>query len=223
MERVKVALSSEQALFLHERAAALNSTPDELISALLDAVLMVVGQGDEQSVQERFVELADHYGEISKDLFVDDPDLCLDAVEGPGGEDAPSIAESDAGDEPAEVSAPEMSETEVQRAFGKLADRYEEISREVFGGQPPLSADLPDRHIYAVGIPISGEPGKADRLPSAVAKMERFLDLGAVRFDLRSDYIVHMQVPAGEQIVGPALVYLRPQAGLTGQHNSADS
>ena len=84
MERVKVALSSEQALFLHERAAALNSTPDELISALLDAVLMVVGQGDEQSVQERFVELADHYGEISKDLFVDDPDLCLDAVEGPG-------------------------------------------------------------------------------------------------------------------------------------------
>ena len=29
-----------------------------------------------------------------------------------------------------------MSETEVQRAFGKLADRYEEISREVFGDRP---------------------------------------------------------------------------------------
>ena len=129
-------LSSEQALFLHERAAALHSTPSELISVLLDAVLMVVGQGDQRSVQERFVELADHYGEISKDLFVDDPDLCLDVVEGTGGEDAPSIAESDAGDEPAEVSAPAMSETEVQRAFGKLADRYEEISREVFGDQP---------------------------------------------------------------------------------------
>lgn len=135
MERVKVALSSEQARFLHERAAALHSTPDELISALLDAVLMVVGQGDQQSVQDRFVELADHYGEISKDLFVDDPDLCLDVVEGPGGEDAPSIADSDAGDEPGEESAPELS-AEVQRAFVKLADRYEEISREVFGDKP---------------------------------------------------------------------------------------
>ena len=117
-----------------------------------------------------------------------------------------------------------MSETEVQRAFGKLADRYEEISREVFGGQPPLSADLPDRHIYAVGIPISGRaPAKPTGCHQLLREWNGFLDLGAVRFDLRSDYIVHMQVPAGEQIVGPALVYLRPQAGLTGQHNSADS
>ncbi len=148
-----MALSSEQARFLHERAAALHSTPDELISALLDAVLMVVGEGDQQSVQDRFVELADHYGEISKDLFVDDPDLCLDVVEGPSGGDAPSIAESDAGDEPAEESEPEASESEVQRAFAKLADRYEEISRQVFGDKSLVylrpQADSAGEHISA--------------------------------------------------------------------------
>lgn len=142
MEHLSLRLDAEQARFLNERASRLRSTPDALISSMLTALARLAAEADElgpdETVEDRMAAIAEHYASDGRDPLEDDPDLCLDvagtlSLTGDMPRKQPRRS-ADNTEPPAE-----MSNAEIEQAFGEIADHYEEIISEVFGDKPPLS------------------------------------------------------------------------------------
>ena len=226
MERLELALDAEQARFLAERASELRSTPDELVSSLLVYWLSLAREAEplreEETVQDRLAVIAERYAAASRELFADDPDLCLDVADAADADDrspeAAPGAEADA------APTDPLSEADVQQAFAEIAEHYAEISREVFGDEPALSAGLiSGRHRYAYGVPIPDKPRSEGWLSALIDSVERRRMQRPKRSTAPSHYIFHVWLPADEPIDGPALLYVEPEFSRREPPVAADS
>lgn len=118
--------------------------------------------GSDETVQDRMAVIAEHYVKESREFLEDDPDLCLDVADPPpaaSGRSQEQALPRGADDAPPPVA---MSNAEIEQAFAEIAEHYEEISREVFGDEPALSAGaLPERRMpaRAASPARAGSPG----------------------------------------------------------------
>ena len=217
MEQLKLELDAELARFLSERAQELRSTPDVLVASLLTHWHRIAHDkeplGSDETVQDRMAKVAEHYVDESREMLDDDPGLSLDVTTPPPGavgaaiqEQAPSRGSGDG--EP----AAQMSEAEIRQAFAEIAENYEEISREVFGVEPPLSAGpAPEHHLVAYRFSIPEKPQSANWTTAMIKSIESILTLRTKKRPPElSQLILHMRLPEGEQIDGPTLLFVEP-------------
>lgn len=225
MEPLKLVLDTEQAQFLNKRASELRSTPDELVLSLVRFWVHHAGGyeplGEGESVQDRMALIADHYADESRELLEDDPDLCLDVTDQTEFAGATFRAQDLPRGTDDEEPHSEMSEADVEQAFAEIAEHYEQISREVFGEEPALSVDaLPDRNLIACRFTVLEEP---QRTNWASALLERILAVWRWKRPTEVDYpILHLRLPAGEQIDRPTILYVEPDPARSRLFTAAD-
>jgi len=214
MEQLKLELDAELARFLNKRAHELRSTPDVLVSSLLTHWLRIAHEkealGSDETVQDRLAKIAEHYVVESRDILGDDSDLGLDAADpSPGASGAtvqkPAQPRGSGDEEP----VAQLSEAEIRQAFAEIAENYEEISREVFGDEPPLSADsLPGQLFIAYRVSVPEKPQSAHWTSALI---ERILALRPKkRSPEPSQPTLHLWLPKEERIDGPTLLFVEP-------------
>lgn len=163
MPHVTVPLSDDQARVLRKRAQAAQRPSDEvlrdIVTTALDEGVEDVEELDEAAIDRAFADFAAAYPDLCDTLYASDPDLGNryeedSDVDGPaepaqrvtevptGLGDSNSIAYGDAG-----RTGSKLTSGDVDRAFGNLADQYEEIAQDLFGSEEPRGAgrlDTPD-------------------------------------------------------------------------------
>lgn len=214
MEQLKLELDAELARFLNKRAHELRSTPDVLVSSLLTHWLRIAHEkeplGSDETVQDRMAKIAEHYADESREILEDDPDLGLDVADPPQGAAGATAQEQalpgGSGDE--ETSA-QMSDAEIRQAFAEIAENYEEISREAFGDQPPLSAEsFPGQLFIAYRVSVPEKPQSAHWTSALI---ERILALRPKkRSPEPSQPTLHLWLSKEERIDGPTLLFVEP-------------
>ena len=217
MEQLRLELDAELARVLSKRAHELRSTPDVLVSSLLTHWLLIAHEketlGADETVQDRIARIAEHYVDESREILEDDPDLALDAADPPPESVGTALHEQTlpqgSGDE--ELVA-RMSEAAMRQAFAEIAENYEEISREVLGDDPPLSADLfPGHHFVAYRISIPEKPQSANWTSALMERIERILtSRPKKRRPEPGQPTLRMWLPKGERIDGPTLLFVEP-------------
>ena len=80
MQRTNIYLTEEQSAFLEARAAAVGTTRSAALRDILDTAAAQPVTVDAE-IQRALAEFADHYGDLSKRLFENDPELSIDPVE----------------------------------------------------------------------------------------------------------------------------------------------
>ncbi len=228
MEQIKLVLDAEQSRFLEERARRLRSTPDALVSSLLTHLARLACEtaelGPHETVQDRMALIAEHYVDESREMLEDDPDLCLDV------DDLPEAAGPALWDETlprgsgAEEPPAQMSEADIEQAFAEIAEHYEEISREVFGEEPALSADLlPAAHFVAYGFPFPEKPQGTNWASALIERIEHILALRPQNRRPELHHLtMHLWLPTGEQINGPTILYVEPDPARSRLTAAAD-
>ncbi|MDE0133532.1 MAG: hypothetical protein OXM54_01715 [Acidimicrobiaceae bacterium] len=229
MEQLKLELDAELARFLNKRAHELRSTPDVLVSSLLTHWLRIAHEqeplGSDETVQDRMAKIAEHYADESRGTLEDDPDLGLDAANPSPGAAEATVQEQalprGSGDE--EPTA-QMSDAEIRQAFAEIAENYEEISREVFGDEPPLSADLlPERFFVAYRVAIPEKPQSANWTSALMERIERILMLRLKKRPTEpSPNTLQIWLPRDARIDGPTLLFVEPDPVRSELSTAAD-
>ena len=228
MEQIKLMLDAEQSRFLKERARRLHSTPDALVSSLLTHLARLAYEtaelGPHETVQDRMALIAEHYVGESREMLEDDPDLCLDVDDAPEAAGPTLQEETLFSGSGAEEPTAQMSEADIEQAFAEIAEHYEEISREVFGDEPALSADLlPAPHFFAYGLPFPEKPQGTNWTSALIERIEHLL---APRPQNRRPELhhltMHLWLPTGEQINGPTILYVEPDPARSRLTAAAD-
>lgn len=187
-----------------------------LVSSLLTHWLRLAHEteqlGADESVQDRMARIAEHYVGESRELLEDDPDLRLDVADPPGAVGATSRDQAAAHGTDVEGPTAGLSKADIEQAFAEIAEHYEEISREVFGDEPPLSVgDLTEHHLIAYRFAIPEKPRSSNWTSTLFKHIERILTMRPKKPLPDSHYLtLHVRLPAGERIDGPALLYVEP-------------
>lgn len=155
MPHITVPLSDAQAQVLSERARAAQRPSDEvlrdIVTTALDEGVENVEELDEAAIDRAFADFATAYPDLCDTLFASDPDL---GTQHDGGDsDWPSESGQEVtelpvalGDSSATTSegagrtGSKLTSGDVDRAFGNLADQYEEIAQDLFGSEEPRGA-----------------------------------------------------------------------------------
>ncbi len=217
MEQFKLELDAELARVLNQRAHELHSTPDVLVSSLLTHWLRIAHEeetlGSDETVQDRISRIAEHYVDESRKILEDDPDLGLDVADPPSSAIDATLQEQAPPRDSSEEGTPDrMSEAAMRQAFAEIAENYEEISREVLGDDPPLSADLFPGHLFiAYRFSIPEKPQSENWTSTLMERIERILARRPKkRLAETSQPTMHMWLPMGERIDGPTLLVVEP-------------
>ncbi|MCY3894358.1 MAG: hypothetical protein OXF65_13820 [Acidimicrobiaceae bacterium] len=213
MEQLKLELDAELARFLNKRAHELRSTPDVLVSSLLTHWLRIAHEkealGSDETLQDRMARIAEHYVDESRDILEDDSDLGLDAADPSSGAGGATVQEPALPRGSGDEELARMSEAEIRRAFAEIAENYEEISREVFGDEPPLSAgSFPGQLFIAYRVAVPEKPQSAHWTSALI---ERILALRPKkRSPEPSQPTLHLWLSKEERIDGPTLLFVEP-------------
>ncbi len=160
MPHVTVPLSDAQARTLNKRARAAQRPSDEIlrdiVATALDEGVGDLEELDESAVDQAFADFAAAYPDLCDALFASDPDLGTeyhddsDADESAEGDqqvaEVPTAPADPSATKPedADRARPELTSSDVDRAFGILAEQYEEIAEGLFGSKEPRGTGDPD-------------------------------------------------------------------------------
>ncbi len=84
MQRTNIYLTEAQSAFLEARAAAAGTTRSAALRDIIDTAAAQPVTVDAE-IRRALAEFADNYGDISKQLFENDPELSIDPVEAESG------------------------------------------------------------------------------------------------------------------------------------------
>lgn len=167
MPRVTVPLSDAQARTLKERARAAQLPSDEIlrdiVTTALDESSGDLEELDEAAVDQAFADFAAAYPDLCDALFAADPDLGTEHQDDSDADERQQFAEmptdpADSGaatSEDADHAGSGLTSRDVDRAFGILADQYEEIAEDLFRGEESRRAgdrEWQDIRPAAVGL-----------------------------------------------------------------------
>lgn len=157
MPQVTVALSDAQAQALNRRARAAQRPSDEILRGIvttaLDEGVGDLEELDEAAIDQAFADFADAYPALCEALFASDPDL---GTEYHDDDDTarPAEATQQATEMPiapadSSTATPDdsygagstLTSSDVDQAFGILADQYEKIAEGLFGSEEPSGID----------------------------------------------------------------------------------
>lgn len=160
MPHVTVPLSDAQARTLNKRARAAQRPSDEIlrdiVTTALDESVGDLEELDESAVDQAFADFAAAYPDLCDALFASDPDLGTEYHD-----DSDADEPAEAGQQVAEVpTAPadpsatkpedadragsKLTSSDVDQAFGSLAEQYEEIAEGLFGSREPRGTGNPE-------------------------------------------------------------------------------